>query len=82
MKLQLLKYSNEGVLEKVRSFYSNPIGETLAELSTVLAIFCEYVWVDPNRWTYFFNTLKREKDLCCHTVNTLFVGTSIYLKVL
>ncbi|WP_320174230.1 HD domain-containing phosphohydrolase [Maridesulfovibrio sp.] len=72
----------DGVLEKVRAFYSNPIGETLTDLSTVLAIFCEYVWVDPNRWTYFFNTLKREKDLCCHAVNTLFVGTSIYLKVL
>ncbi|WP_319764008.1 HD domain-containing phosphohydrolase [Maridesulfovibrio sp.] len=71
-----------GVLEKVRSFYSNPIGETLAELKTVLAIFCEYVWVDPNRWTYFFNTLKRENDICCHSVNTLFVGTSIYLKIL
>ncbi|TIH12474.1 HD domain-containing protein [Marinifilum sp. JC120] len=71
-----------GVLEKVRSFYSNPIGETLTELSTVLAIFCEYVWVDPSRWTHFFNTLKREKDISCHAVNTLFVGTSIYLKVL
>ncbi|HAS88702.1 MAG TPA: metal-dependent phosphohydrolase [Desulfovibrio sp.] len=72
----------EGVLEKVRDFYSHPIGDTLEELRTVLAIFCEYVWVDPNRWTHFFNTLKREKDICCHAVNTLFVGTSIYLKVL
>ncbi|NDV27577.1 HD-GYP domain-containing protein [Desulfovibrio sp. JC010] len=71
-----------GVLEKVRSFYSNPIGDTLSELNTVLAIFCEYVWVDPNRWAHFFNALKREKDICCHVVNTLFVGTSIYLKIL
>ncbi|WP_415719499.1 HD-GYP domain-containing protein [Maridesulfovibrio sp.] len=72
----------DGVLEKVRTFYSNPIGETLEDLGTVLAIFCEYVWVDPNRWTYFFNTLKRENNLCCHVVNTLFVGTAIYLKIL
>ncbi|WP_321401676.1 HD-GYP domain-containing protein [Maridesulfovibrio sp.] len=72
----------DGVLEKVRAFYSNPIGETLSELNTVLAVFCEYVWVDPNRWTFFFNTLKREKDICCHAVNTLFVGTSIYLKII
>ncbi|WP_027723313.1 HD-GYP domain-containing protein [Maridesulfovibrio zosterae] len=71
----------DGVLEKVRAFYSNPIGETLEDLKSTLAIYCEYVWIDPNRWTYFFNTLRREKDLCCHVVNTLFVGTAIYLKV-
>ena len=72
----------EGVLEKVRTFYSNPIGETLDELGIVLAVFCEYIWVDPNRWTHFFNALKRENDLCYHVVNTLFVGTAIYLKIL
>ncbi|CCO22626.1 HD-GYP domain-containing protein [Maridesulfovibrio hydrothermalis] len=70
----------EGVLEKVRAFYANPIGETLDEIKTVLAIYSEYVWIDQNRWAYFFNTLKRENDLCCHVVNTLFVGTAIYLK--
>lgn len=72
----------DGVLEKVRAFYSNPVGETLDELRTVLAIYCEYVWIDPNRWVYFFNTLRRENDLCCHAVNTLFVGTAIHLKII
>ncbi|MBI9113026.1 HD-GYP domain-containing protein [Maridesulfovibrio ferrireducens] len=69
-----------GILEKIRSFYSNPITETLDQLKAVLAIFSEYVWVDRNRWSYFFNTLRRENDLCCHSVNTLFVGTAVYLK--
>ncbi|WP_432734793.1 HD-GYP domain-containing protein [Maridesulfovibrio sp. FT414] len=70
----------QGVLEKVRSFYDNPVNETLEELKSVLAIYCEYVWIDPNRWVYFFNTLRRVQDLCCHVVNTLFVGMAIYLK--
>ncbi len=70
----------EGILEKVREFYANPVAETLEQLKTVLAIFSEYVWVDRNRWSHFFNSLQRKNDLCCHVVNTLFVGTAIYLK--
>lgn len=72
----------DGILEKVQAFYANPVGETLEELKKVLAIYSEYVWIDPNRWVYFFNTLRREKDLCRHVVNTLFVGTALYLKVI
>lgn len=71
----------EGVLEKVRIFYQNPVGETLEEVKKVLAIYSEYVWIDPNRWEHFFNTLRRENDISCHVVNTLFVGTAIYLKL-
>ncbi|WP_320171167.1 HD domain-containing phosphohydrolase [Maridesulfovibrio sp.] len=70
----------DGVLEKVRAFYGNPVGETLEEVRAVLAIYCEYVWIDPNRWTHFFNALRRDMDLCNHIVNTLFVGTAIHLK--
>ncbi len=69
-----------GILEKVRSFLGNPIAETLEQLKSVLAIFSEYVWVDRNRWAYFFNTLQRSNDIACHSVNTLFVGTAVYLK--
>lgn len=72
----------DGVLEKVRTFYGNPVNETLEEIKTVLAVYCEYVWIDPNRWVHFFNALRRDKDLCSHVVNTLFVGTAIYLKLI
>lgn len=69
-----------GILDKVRSFFGNPITETLEQLKSVLAVFSEYVWVDRNRWSHFFNTLQRENDLSCHSVNTLFVGTAVFLK--
>ncbi len=72
----------DGILEKVRAFYDNPVNETLDEIKNVLAVYCEYLWIDPNRWVHFFNTLRREKDLCCHVVNTLFVGSAIYLKLI
>lgn len=75
------KIFHNGLSENVLSFYSNPVIENLEEIRKNLAIFCEYLWIDNQRASHFFNALDKCGTLYAHAVNTLFTGVSLYITI-
>ncbi len=71
---------HDGLKTCVSSFYTNPVQENIESLKTNLAIFCEYLWVDRQRSSFFFNALDRSNCIFAHAVNTLFTGSALYLS--
>lgn len=72
---------HKGLKENLTSFFNNPIIENLEELKKNLAIFGEYLWVDRQRASYFFNALDKANCIYTHCVNTLFTGVALFLTI-